>query len=37
LLSFEGALIVVSHDRLLRSRLGLPERLMEGGRLVRSR
>jgi macrolide transport system ATP-binding/permease protein len=36
LLSFEGALIVVSHDRLLRSRLGLPERLMDSGRFVPS-
>jgi macrolide transport system ATP-binding/permease protein len=33
LLAFEGALVIVSHDRLLRQRLGIPERRMLAGRL----
>jgi macrolide transport system ATP-binding/permease protein len=34
LLAFSGALVVVSHDRLLRHRLGVPERLMQAGRFA---
>jgi macrolide transport system ATP-binding/permease protein len=33
LLAFEGALVVVSHDRLLRQRLGITEWRMSNGRL----
>jgi macrolide transport system ATP-binding/permease protein len=32
-LAFEGALVIVSHDRLMRQRLGIPERRMLAGRL----
>ncbi len=34
LLAFEGALVLVSHDRLLRQRLGIRERRMLSGRLA---
>jgi macrolide transport system ATP-binding/permease protein len=34
LLAFEGALVVVSHDRLLRQRLGIGERRMFEGRFI---
>ena len=34
LVAFGGALVVVSHDRLLRRRLGAPERTMRAGRFV---
>jgi macrolide transport system ATP-binding/permease protein len=37
LLAYDGALVVVSHDRLLRSRLGLPEWTMHAGRLLSER